>query len=156
MRPVGGLHGHLESEARAESGACSFGYLRALPGALRAQQQPALEIDVLTDQGWVEYDYHTRLATITNGGVLVRYRGSVLTAERATINWESEEVIADGRVRIQQGDQIWAGDLIRYNFKTRQMETEQFRTGRTPVFAAGCGGAGDQSPGAFHQDHPRR
>jgi lipopolysaccharide assembly outer membrane protein LptD (OstA) len=110
----------------------------AFPGALRAQQQPALEMEVLTDEGWVDYDYQTGLGTATNG-VLIRYRNAVLTAERVTIDRKSDEVIADGRVRIQQEGQIWAGEQIHYNFKTRQMETEQFRTGKTPVFAAGHG-----------------
>ena len=47
------------------------------------------------------------------------------------------EVVADGAVRIQRDEQIWVGEHIRYNFKTRQMEAEQFRTGKPPVFAAG-------------------
>ena len=61
----------------------------------------------------------------------------MLTADRATVNEQTGETEADGRVRIQRDDQIWAGEHIRYNFKTRQMETAQFRTGKTPVFAAG-------------------
>lgn len=44
----------------------------ALPGVLPAQQGQDLNWEVLSDQGWVEYDYQTHLATITNGGVLVR------------------------------------------------------------------------------------
>ena len=116
----------------------------ALPGVLPAQQGQDLNWEVLSDQGWVEYDYQTHLATITNGGVLVRYRNAVLTAERAKIDWESEVVIADGKVRIQQEDQIWVGERIRYNFKTRQMEAEQFRTGKLPVFAAGHGLHGEE------------
>ena len=36
-----------------------------------------------------------------------------------------------------QGDQIWLGEHMRYNFKTHQMQSEQFRTGKPPVFAAG-------------------
>jgi len=116
----------------------------AFPGALRGQQQPDLEIEALTDQGWVEYDYQTGLGFGTNG-VLVRYRNAVVTADRVTIDRKSEQVIAEGRVRIQQEDQLWAGELIRYNFKTRQMETEQFRTGRPPVFATGHGLHGEET-----------
>jgi lipopolysaccharide assembly outer membrane protein LptD (OstA) len=72
-------------------------------------------------------------------GVLVRYGNAVVTADRITIDRKSEEVIGDGKVRIQEEGQLWVGELIRYNFRTRQMETEQFRTGRAPVFAAGHG-----------------
>ncbi len=45
--------------------------------------------------------------------------------------------MADGHVRIESGDQIWVGEHIRYNFKTHQMRSEEFRTGKPPVFAAG-------------------
>jgi lipopolysaccharide assembly outer membrane protein LptD (OstA) len=37
------------------------------------------------------------------------------------------------------------GDHINYNFKTRQMTSEQFRTGKYPIFAAGEGLSGDIS-----------
>lgn len=90
----------------------------------------------LTERGWVEYNYLTHLATATNG-VLVKYGGAFLLADRVTADLESGEVIADGMVRIERDDQIWAGEHIRYNFNTRQMEATQFRTGRAPVFAGG-------------------
>ena len=43
------------------------------------------------------------------------------------------------------GDQIWIGEHITYNFKTHQMQSEQFRTGKAPVFAAGQELEGDTS-----------
>src|ERR1035441_273649 len=108
------------------------------PGALRAQQQPVWEMEALTDQGWAEFDFQTGLGRGTNG-VLVRYGTAFLTADQATVNEQTGEVTADGQVRIQSEDQIWAGEHIRYNFKTRLMEAEQFRTGKTPTFAEGAG-----------------
>ena len=110
----------------------------ALPGALRAQQRPGWEIEALNDQGWAEFDFQTGLGMGTNG-VLVRYGSAFLTADQVSVNQQSGEVVADGKVRIQSEEQIWAGEHIRYNFKTRQMEAEQFRTGKTPVFVAGEG-----------------
>jgi hypothetical protein len=109
----------------------------AFPLTLRAQQQE-WEFRALSDKGWVEYNYLTGLGLGTNG-VLVTYRGAVLTADQVSLDYESGEVVADGDVRIQNEDQVWVGEHIRYNFKTHQMEAEQFRTGRTPVFAAGHG-----------------
>ena len=106
----------------------------ALPGALRAQQQPAWEMEALNDQGWAEFDFQTGLGRGTNG-VLVRYGNAFLTADQVSVNQQSGEVTADGQVRIQSEDQIWVGEHIRYNFKTSQMEAEQFRTGKAPVFA---------------------
>jgi lipopolysaccharide assembly outer membrane protein LptD (OstA) len=67
----------------------------------------------------------------------VKYLGSFLTAESGRLNQQTGEVEADGHVRIESGDQIWVGEHIRYNFKTHQMQSEEFRTGKPPVFAAG-------------------
>ena len=104
----------------------------------QAQQPPVLEVEVeaLTPEGQLDYDFTTGVATGTNG-VFVKYGEAVLTADRATVNQETGETVADGRVRIQQDEQIWVGEHIHYNFKTHQMEAGQFRTGKPPVFAAG-------------------
>jgi lipopolysaccharide assembly outer membrane protein LptD (OstA) len=110
----------------------------ALPGALRGQQQPVWEMEALTDQGWAEFDFQTGLGLGTNG-VLVRYGSAFLTADQVGVNQQSGDVTADGNVRIQSQEQVWVGEHARYNFKTRQMEAEQFRTGKAPVFAAGEG-----------------
>jgi LPS-assembly protein len=110
----------------------------AIPGALRAQQQPVWEMEALTDQGWAEFDLQTGLGRGTNG-VLVRYGSAFLTADQVGVNQPSGDVTADGNVRIQSEEQVWVGEHIRYNFKTKQMEAEQFRTGKAPVFAAGEG-----------------
>jgi LPS-assembly protein len=115
----------------------------AFPGILRAQKQPELEIEALTEQGWVEYDYATGVGGGTNG-VLLRYGDTVLTADQVVVDRGKEEAIAEGKVRIQHRDQVWAGENIRYNFKTRQMEAEQFRTGRSPVYASGRGLHGEE------------
>src|SRR5690349_6265320 len=81
--------------------------------------------------GEVESDGHT--ATATNGFFL-KYGDAVLTADSAQANLDTGETIADGHVRIEQNGMLWVGDHINYNYKTRQMRSEQFRTGRPPVF----------------------
>ena len=110
----------------------------ALPGVLPAQQQPGWEMEALNDQGWAEFDFQTGLGFGTNG-VLVRYGTAFLTADEVTVNQHSGDVTADGEVRVQNQDQIWVGEHIRYNFKTRQIQAAQFRTGKPPVFASGEG-----------------
>lgn len=111
---------------------CTF----ATSWPLLGQQQPAWEIESLTGDGEVEYDFETATAT---GGVLVRYGQAVLTADTVSANLESGEVTAEGRVRIQREDQIWASDQVLYNFKTHNFQAQQFRTGKFPIFAAGQG-----------------
>ena len=105
---------------------------------LRAQQQPGYEIEALDDKGWAEYDIRTKIASGTNG-VLFKYSGIVMTSDRFVADLKTGDAIADGKVRIQREDQIWASEHMLYNFNTRQMEAEQFRTGKNPVFVAGEG-----------------
>ena len=115
-----------------------------------AQEQPAWEVQALsqiipgTVEGKVDYDLATGTAVGTNG-VYVKYGAATLTADSASVDTKTGEVEGDGHVRIESADQLWVGDHIRYNFKTRQMRTESFRTGKFPIFAAGTGLTGDTS-----------
>ena len=72
----------------------------------------------------------------------------MLTAENASGNPVTGEVVADGQVRIEEGDQVWVGEHINYNFKTHVMQSAQFRTGKSPVFAEGR-----NLQGNTHQQH---
>src|SRR5215831_20657854 len=113
----------------------------ALPLALKAQQQQqAIEYEIkgLNDNSGVKFSDATRLLIGTNG-VMFRYGDAIGTADIVTMNIDTGDVEADGDVRLQQDDLVWASQHIRYNFKTRQMHAQQFRTGKAPVFAAGEG-----------------
>jgi len=98
-----------------------------------------------------DVEYHDGVFTGTNG-LYVRYEDTTLTADSASVNIATGEVEADGHVRIESGEQLWVGDHIRYNFKTHQMKTEQFRTGRFPVFAGGTGASGNITNKVFYAD----
>jgi lipopolysaccharide assembly outer membrane protein LptD (OstA) len=104
--------------------------------------QGVWEVESLTSDARLDWNPQTGIITATTP-ILVKYGGAVLTADSATVNQDTGEVIATGKVRIQRDDQIWAGDHIRYNFKTRQMQADQFRTGQSPVFAGAFGLGGD-------------
>jgi len=98
-------------------------------------------------EGQVFYDLAA--ATGTNG-VFIHYGSpvygdAVLTADNVFVNTKTGDADADGNVRIESGDLLWVGDHIHYNFKTRQMRSEQFRTGKLPVFAGGTQLTGDGS-----------
>jgi len=107
------------------------------------------EIAAINDQGWAEVDLTTGVARGTNG-VIFRYGGAVVTAEAMSVDSNSGEISAEGRVHIQREEQIWAGEHIRYNYKTRQMEAQQFRTGKTPIFIEGEGLHADTSNRVYH------
>ncbi|HEV2696261.1 MAG TPA: hypothetical protein VG347_25475 [Verrucomicrobiae bacterium] len=117
---------------------------------VRAQEKQDVEIKALNlitpdaPQGSVEFDPNTGLMTYTNG-VFVRTGNTVLTATAASVDSKTHIVTADGNVRIVTGDEIWVGDHINYNYETKQMQTEQFRTGKAPLYAGGHGLTGDIS-----------
>jgi len=119
-----------------------------------AQEREAVEVKALsqvmsgTQVGSFEYDPNTGLMSGTNG-MYVRYGSTVLTAQGASVNPKTHDVTADGDVRIVNGDQIWVGDHIDYNYVTKQMRTEQYRTGKSPVYAGGTGLTGDVSNGVY-------
>ncbi len=116
---------------------CGFLVLSAAWLARAEEPPPAL---VVEPQGGGEFDYNpvTGVASATNG-VVVRYGKAFLAAQTATINQASGEVLAEGQVRIENEGQIWKGDRILYNFKTRQLSTGPFRTGQRPFFIEGAG-----------------
>src|SRR3979411_2231655 len=86
---------------------------------LRAQQTgSAIEIRSLNGGGaFVSHNLRDNTSTGTNG-VFINYKGTVLIADSVFLDNNSGLAIADGKVRIQQGDQLWVGEHIRYNFNT--------------------------------------
>ncbi|MDE3067532.1 MAG: LPS-assembly protein LptD [Verrucomicrobiota bacterium] len=121
----------------------------AFPFLAPAQQGQGWVVEQLQDiepgapAGGVAYDLAAGTASGTN--VFVQHGGATLSAASVTVNQQTGEAVADGHVRIEWGDQIWTGEHISYNFKTHQMRSEEFRTGKPPVFAQGRGLWGDLS-----------
>jgi LPS-assembly protein len=99
-------------------------------------------------------DGHTVVGT---NGVCVRYtdeRGvTVLMANNASVDQATGDVVADGNVRIELDGQLFLGEHINYNFFTHQMRSEQFRTGKSPVFASGEKLQGDLSNQVYTAQH---
>src|SRR5581483_5974597 len=117
--------------------------------SLHAQTPPAGDWNISVN---VEYKLATGEGIATNG-IIVRHNGAVLIADRATLNQKTGEVEADGHVRIQQGDQTWTGGHMPYNFQTRQMISEDFRTGYAPAVAARNELSGDITHHVYNARH---
>ena len=126
------------------------------PPASFAQEEPSWEMWALnqiipgTPTGSVDFAGDTWTGT---NGICVKYGESVLMADCVSVNRQTGEAVADGNVRIEEGDQIWVGEHIRYNFKTHQMQSEQFRTGKPPVFAQGGQLQGDTTNKTYTARH---
>jgi len=108
---------------------------------LRAQQDTNSTIEIRslqTGQANAVYDLKHNTAAGTNG-IFINYKGTILTADSVFLDKNTGEAIASGNVRIQQGDELYAGDHMRYNFHTHQVISDEFRSGKPPVFMEGRG-----------------
>src|SRR5580704_8621822 len=74
--------------------------------------------------GNIGYDFTTDTVTGTN--IFIQHGDITLMADQATYDRQNGEVVADGHVRIQQGTQMWIGNHVTYNIKTRLMGTGPF------------------------------
>ncbi|MFM2082528.1 MAG: hypothetical protein RL380_1219 [Verrucomicrobiota bacterium] len=114
--------------------ATAFIFLTAVL-CVRAQDQTWV-VESLSPQNEFTYDLQTGTATGTNG-VFIKFGGATLIADRVNLNQNAGTALAEGHVRINREGQIWTGEHVNYNFKTGQMDTDTFRTGKSPVFATG-------------------
>jgi lipopolysaccharide assembly outer membrane protein LptD (OstA) len=102
------------------------------------------EIEHQRKESQIELDQKTRITTAINGATIkfrdpAKHREAVLTAERMTLNEATGDVVAEGQVFLQSDAQTWRGERLEYNFKTGKLGGSDFRTGKTPLFAAGTG-----------------
>jgi LPS-assembly protein len=128
----------------------------AFPFVILAQEEPGLVVQALSDiipGSKIGSVYMQGDLTIVTNGVFIKFGDTILTADSATVNAKTGETITDGSVRIEQGDQVWVGEHITYNFKTHQMQSEQFRTGKSPVFAQGQELHGDTTNQTYTARH---
>jgi len=132
-------------------------FVAVFPFVSLAQQEPSWEIQALNRiiPGLNEIGRFSFSSTNAEGtnGIFVQYGDATLMAESAMVDFQTGEAVADGNVRIESGDQIWVGEHIRYNFKTHQMRSEEFRTGKPPVFAAGRELEGDTTNRTYNARH---
>lgn len=110
---------------------------------LAAQEKPRFEFQIYSRDPESEFSLDNRTGVAAGtGGVIIVSNDAVLSADKVQFvrdadQLDSGEVIAEGKVRIQRGEQIWIGDSIRYNFVTGQIQAATFKTGQPPFFVAG-------------------
>ncbi len=144
---------------RKFSAIAAFAFLSLiLPFIAVAQEEQAWDIRALhqiipdSPVGDVWGDINSHMYYGTNG-VFVKNGSTVLTADSVTLNQDTGEAVADGNVHIEQGDEIWTGEHIHYNFNTHQMQGDQFRMGKPPVFMSGKELTGDVTNQTYNARH---
>jgi lipopolysaccharide assembly outer membrane protein LptD (OstA) len=104
----------------------------------QAQEPPGLEVRAQGPDALFEYEENT--ATVTDpSGVLVTYGEAQMTARKVRFNRHTGEVEAEGDVRLQRGKEVWIGERLAYNFVTRELRADAFRSGLAPVYLTGQG-----------------
>jgi lipopolysaccharide assembly outer membrane protein LptD (OstA) len=98
----------------------------------QATNEPPARI-IVEAAGEAEFNMDTGVWTTTNG-VTVRYQEALLTAQTASVNENTGEVVAQGNVRLQRGAQLLVADSLQYNFLTKKIVGENFKFGQTPYF----------------------
>ncbi len=105
---------------------------------VRGEEPSDIEIEAIKP-GEVVWPFEGTDPVVTTNDFVIRFQDGVLTAHRGQINPRTGEVIAEGDVVLERGNQSWRGEQLEYNFITRQARGGEFRTGRTPFFGAGKG-----------------
>jgi LPS-assembly protein len=96
-------------------------------------------VDVRSDAGFTQ----TNGVTTWTSNVVVRFitddpsSDGMLTADRVSINTNTGDLFADGSVQLQATNQLLIGPHLHFNYLTRLMDWQGFRTGMAPFFAAG-------------------
>jgi lipopolysaccharide assembly outer membrane protein LptD (OstA) len=103
---------------------------------LQADEEEPIIIEGLSDQSVVEHDFQNRVSTGKNG-VMVKHGKTLLIADQVTLNEIDQTIVAQGNVSVQQEGQFWTGEKLEYNYQTRKISGETFKTGSPPVFVSG-------------------
>ena len=95
-------------------------------GMLQAQdKQPPWKLEAHGPKGIVKYNLITGIGVGT-GGVKVHYKpgtpeAAELTAENATLNDKTGDVVATGNVILRREGTVWKAERIEYNFLTKRI-----------------------------------
>lgn len=127
-----------------------FACLPGLQMSLRAAETPPAERLVVESEAEHSLVFDPAAGTVAyTNGVTVRYGDAVLTAKRMRLNFETKDVQAEGQVRLQQGDEVWYGERIEYNFASRKLLATEFEAAQPPFFIKGSALSGDQTNNVY-------
>jgi LPS-assembly protein len=110
----------------------------APPAEGAAPPQEPIVVTGVGGEDIIEIDIINRKAIATKGPFVATYSGAVLTADQLSVDQDTGEAFAKGNVvLVREGGQLWSGDQLSYNFKTRVLGGKEFKTGQPPYFATG-------------------
>ena len=92
---------------------------KVIPAQVTGEKSASAKEPVLVNGDSVEYfeDDHKAVA---NGNVVITYKDSTLTCDRATVWTETKDSEAEGHVQIKRGENVFSGERLLYNFETER------------------------------------
>jgi lipopolysaccharide export system protein LptA len=93
-----------------------------MPGAVNVSRSYATETDyaeadpIECDGDKVEY-FETEKKVVGTGDVVIKYKDITLTSDKMTVWTDTYAALAEGNVTLTQGDSVFKGESIQYNFK---------------------------------------
>lgn len=112
----------------------SAGFLLAALSAYSQNTTPAVErppLDIVADS--LEY-FAEKSLMVGTGNVEVRDRGDILSADYMSVQTDTMDIFARGNVVYRRGDNIWRGEELRYNVRTRQGDFGSFSMFYDPLY----------------------
>ncbi len=87
------------------------------PSLAGRPRPPAGAVQIHARQMSVSPDRRVALA---EGSVEVIFEDALMTCDRLTLFTDTKDAYAEGRVRVEQGDQVFRGEMVHYNFVTKK------------------------------------
>jgi len=78
-----------------------------------------------------------RKVAVAEGDVEVIYNNTVVTCDRLTLFTDTKDLYAEGRVRIEEGQQVFRGELVHYNLQNKKGRFLQGTVATPPWFEHG-------------------
>ena len=110
----------------------AVGQARVLPAEPATTDDAVWEIESL-EPG--DFDYNLNEGRVVlNDRFRITFKeqgeSAFVIADKGQLNQETGEVFAEGNVTLQSEDRVFTSDRLFYNFRTRSMQTDNFRAGR--------------------------
>ena len=122
-----------------------------LPAELATTDDAVWEIESL-EPG--DFDYNLNEGRVVlNDRFRITFKeqgeSAFVIADKGQLNQETGEVFAEGNVSLQSEDRVFTSDRLFYNFRTRSMQTDNFRAGQAPFFVEGTNIKGDETKNEY-------
>lgn len=129
-------------------------FLMAGFGAGAAESPGQFKIELLSKDASQSFNLNTGLMT-AQGGARVRFetekgKDVELTASRIQLNQATGDAQAEGAVFLRGDGHLWRGEQLAYNFKTKVIKAEEFRSGSGAFLLGGLALEASKTNHTYH------